>query len=485
MKYSFISYGSSNITPGAPADYDLFTRDGRVAVTKGEPLSPAIAGLLRSHSLFRLCADLSVQTDVYRNSKLFESKDYLAAELAVEESLHSLERHEGIDLRALQRHDPYTFRHSLNVGRLSYLIGKHINLPDLVLEQIVLGALLHDIGKLTVPADLLKKTGRLLPEEYVLIKTHPINGFLKLQEVDLPAEVTRIVQQHHERWNGQGYPLGLQGEQIHLYAQIVGIADVFDALTSARSYRPAIPPYHALEIIIKLRDRDFSPNIVSCLLDAVTLYPPNCLIHLNTGELGKVVSYDKNFPTRPRVLVNSESSPDNPLVLDLQHDAEHFIQVIEYTGERNLKILIVDDEQECANALADAIAPAGHQCRVFCSSAQALNQYNVIWPDLVITDVRMPEMDGLTLLKSIRDIDGTARVVLNTGYGDMITVIEAINAGAYGFFLKPVEIPEVMKLLQKAQADLDSLHSRQIIKEALLDENIQLKQQLEQLTTAN
>ena len=485
MKYSFISYGSSNITPGAPADYDLFTRDGRVAVTKGEPLSPSIAGLLRSHSLFRLCADLSVQTDVYRNSKLFEGKDYLSAELAVEETLHSLERFEGIDLRALQRHDPYTFRHSLNVGRLSYLIGKHINLPDLVLEQIVLGALLHDIGKLTVPADLLKKTGRLLPEEYVLIKTHPINGFLKLQEVDLPAEVTRIVQQHHERWNGQGYPLGLQGEQIHLYAQIVGIADVFDALTSARSYRPAIPPYHALEIIIKLRDRDFSPNIVSCLLDAVTLYPPNCLIHLNTGELGKVVSYDKNFPTRPRVFVNSESSPENPLILDLQHDAEHFIQVIEYTGERNLKILIVDDEQECANALADAIAPAGHQCRVFCSSSQALKQYNVIWPDLVITDVRMPEMDGLTLLKNIRDIDGTARVVLNTGYGDMITVIEAINAGAYGFFLKPVEIPEVMKLLQKAQADLDSLHSRQIIKEALLDENIQLKQQLEQLTTAN
>ena len=474
MKYSFISYGSSNITPGATADYDLFTRDGRVAVTKGEPLSPSIAGLLRSHSLFRLCADLSVQTDVYRNSKLFEGKDYLSAELAVEETLHSLERFEGIDLRALQRHDPYTFRHSLNVGRLSYLIGKHMNLSDLALEQIVLGALLHDIGKLTVPADLLKKPGRLLPEEYVLIKTHPIKGFLKLQEVDLPTEATRIVQQHHERWNGQGYPLGLQGEQIHPYAQIVGIADVFDALTSARSYRPAIPPYHALEIIIKLGERDFSANIVSCLLDAVTLYPPNCLIHLNTGELGKVVSYNKQFPTRPRVLVNSESSPDNPLVLDLQHDAEHFIQVIEYTGERNLKILIVDDEQECANALADAIAPAGHQCRVFCSSAQALKQYNVIWPDLVITDVRMPEMDGLTLLKNIRDIDGTARVILNTGYSDMITVIEAINAGAYGFFLKPVEIPEVMKLLQKAQADLDSLHSRQVIKEALLDENIQL-----------
>ena len=485
MKYSFISYGSSNITPGATADYDLFTRDGRVAVTKGEPLSPSIAGLLRSHSLFRLCADLSVQTDVYRNSKLFEGKDYLSAELAVEETLHSLERFEGIDLRALQRHDPYTFRHSLNVGRLSYLIGKCLCLPDSSLEQIVLGALLHDIGKLTIPADLLKKTGRLLPEEYVLIKTHPINGFLKLQEVDLPTEVTRIVQQHHERWNGQGYPLGLQGEQIHPYAQIVGIADVFDALTSARSYRPAIPPYHALEIITKLGERDFSPNIVSCLLDAVTLYPTNCLIHLNTGELGKVVSYDKQFPTRPRVLVNSESSPNNPLILDLQHDTDHFIQVIEYTGERSLKILIVDDEQECANALADAIAPAGHQCRVFCSSAQALKQYNVIWPDLVITDVRMPEMDGLTLLKNIRDIDSTARVVLNTGFGDMITVIEAINAGAYGFFLKPVEIPEVMKLLQKAQTDLDSLHSRQIIKEALLDENIQLKQQLEQLTTAN
>ena len=96
----------------------------------------------------------------------------------------------------------------------------------------------------------------------------------------------------------------------------------------------------------------------------------------------------------------------------------------------------------------------------------------------------MPQLDGLSLLKKIRDIDINARVVLNTGYGDMITVIEAINAGAYGFFLKPVEIPEVMKLLQKAQADLDSLHSRQIIKEALLDENKQLKQQLDQLTAA-
>jgi putative nucleotidyltransferase with HDIG domain len=136
-------------------------------------------------------------------------------------------------------HDEYTFKHSLNVTVYSLILAMADHYSERQLLEIGLGAILHDVGKLSVPKEIIQKPGKLTDEEFDVIKAHTTNGFnilRKIHEVSLPA--AHCAYQHHERFNGCGYPRGLKGEEIHQYARIMAVADVFDALTSERSYRP-------------------------------------------------------------------------------------------------------------------------------------------------------------------------------------------------------------------------------------------------------
>jgi PAS domain S-box-containing protein/putative nucleotidyltransferase with HDIG domain len=146
----------------------------------------------------------------------------------------------------VESRDPYTVGHQFRVSDLSVAIAKYLKLDNEIIEGIRIASLLHDIGKFKVPLELLIKPGKLMPEEFGLIKLHPLWGFNILKTINFKQDVPRFVLEHHERLDGSGYPYGLKNKQISLEAKIIAVADVVEAMTSNRTYRPALEMQKAL-----------------------------------------------------------------------------------------------------------------------------------------------------------------------------------------------------------------------------------------------
>jgi putative nucleotidyltransferase with HDIG domain len=170
---------------------------------------------------------------------------------------------------ALDARDPYTAGHSERVSVLSVAIGRGLGLPDEELEVLRLGALLHDIGKIGVPDRVLMKPGALTVEEFAAIKQHPVLGARILKSVPFLSRHIPIVELHHERPDGLGYPLGLRGDDIPIAARIVHVADAYDAITSARAYRAARPSSEALRELWRCAGTEFHAEIVGALASAL------------------------------------------------------------------------------------------------------------------------------------------------------------------------------------------------------------------------
>ncbi len=170
---------------------------------------------------------------------------------------------------AIDAKDQYTHQHILRVQRYAVATGEVMGLSGVDMEGLTTGALLHDIGKLGVPEYVLLKPGRLTDEEFAKIKQHPEIGAAILDPVEFPWPVLPVVKYHHEKWDGTGYPEGLKGEDIPLTARILAVADVYDALTSSRSYRSAWPHEKAIATIKKDSGTHFDPKIVEAFLKVI------------------------------------------------------------------------------------------------------------------------------------------------------------------------------------------------------------------------
>ncbi|HEY3332849.1 MAG TPA: diguanylate cyclase [Capsulimonadaceae bacterium] len=170
---------------------------------------------------------------------------------------------------AIDAKDQYTHQHILRVQRYAVAIAKHMGLTGNELEGVNTGALLHDIGKLGVPEYVLLKPGRLTDDEFDKIKKHPEIGAAILDPVEFPWPVLPVVRHHHEKWDGTGYPDGLAGENIPLTARIMAVADVYDALTSSRSYRNAWTHERAVSVITKDAGTHFDPVVVAAFLEVI------------------------------------------------------------------------------------------------------------------------------------------------------------------------------------------------------------------------
>jgi PAS domain S-box-containing protein len=166
----------------------------------------------------------------------------------------------------LEKRDPYTAGHQKRMTKLACAIAEEISLPKDKIEGLYIAGIIHDIGKINVPTEILSKPGRLSEIEFSLIQTHPQVGSDILKEMELPGEVSSIVLQHHERMDGSGYPSGLSGEAILLEARILAVADVVEAMASHRPYRPALGLDKALEEITKNKAKLYDPEVVDVCL---------------------------------------------------------------------------------------------------------------------------------------------------------------------------------------------------------------------------
>lgn len=171
-------------------------------------------------------------------------------------------------LSALCAHDPYTYRHSLRTVRLSLLLGRACGISPPALHILGFGAAVHDVGKILVPGEVLHKVGKLNEGEWELIRRHPTDGARLILSLSPPPGVQRVVAEHHERWDGQGYPSGLRGEEIDLNARVVAVADAFDAMTSERAYRPAAGVEEATAELERCAGTQFDPEVVLSFLRA-------------------------------------------------------------------------------------------------------------------------------------------------------------------------------------------------------------------------
>ncbi len=170
----------------------------------------------------------------------------------------------------VERKDPYTAGHQRRVAKLACAIGREMGLPAEQIPAIRVAAMLHDLGKIFVPAEILNKPGRLTESELALIKTHPSTDFEILKAIDFSCPVADIVAQHHERLNGSGYPSGLRGDEILVEAQVLGVADVVEAMSSSRPYRPALSLDEALKEIVSKKGILYHADAVDACVRLLT-----------------------------------------------------------------------------------------------------------------------------------------------------------------------------------------------------------------------
>lgn len=220
------------------------------------------------------------------------------------ELMKALEENDAlaVDVGALKVSDEYTFKHSVDVASMGMIIAKNRGLSTKEVQQIGVSGLLHDLGKSRIPNEILNKPGRLTEEEFEVMKTHPVLGYNMIKDKPELSTATKLgVLQHHEKMNGNGYPLKLQGDQITPFTRILSVADIYDALVTERPYKDAFSPRDAVEMIMAMTG-DLDIHMIQSFLNSVILYPVDSIIKLSTGEFAKIVQNIPGYPTRPTVI---------------------------------------------------------------------------------------------------------------------------------------------------------------------------------------
>lgn len=233
-----------------------------------------------------------------------------------------------IDLKCF---DNYTYLHSVNVAVLSIVTGIAMGLDKLTLSRLGLSAILHDIGKVFISKKIVNKPDVLTTEEFEEMKRHSQLGFTYTKEkFKLPTASYMGIIDHHEKYNGSGYPEGKQGERISLFGRIIALADIYDALTSERPYRKAMSPSESIEYVMGNLGTIFDPVLTSIFLRKIAPYPVGTLVKLSNSCTAIVLENYETNSLRPRVRVIRKGTEDvAPVELDLANDFSLLNVVIE------------------------------------------------------------------------------------------------------------------------------------------------------------
>lgn len=208
----------------------------------------------------------------------------------------------AVDIDALKVSDEYTFKHSVDVASIAMVIAKQSKMTEKEICRMGVAGLLHDLGKSKIPTEILNKPARLTDEEFEVMKSHPVRGYNMLKNKSgLAPEILLGVLQHHEKIDGNGYPLGLSEGKISPYAKILAVADIYDALVTERPYKKGFSPRDAVEMIMAMTG-ELDVEVIKMFLSSVILYPVDSVVKLSNGETARVVENNQNYPTRPKVV---------------------------------------------------------------------------------------------------------------------------------------------------------------------------------------
>lgn len=224
-----------------------------------------------------------------------------------------------INMNYMWTHHEYTYFHCVNVGILAVSIGIKLDLCREELINLGTAGILHDIGKKDIPVEILDKPGKLSDEEYDMIKLHPEYGYYILADADSLSSATKIgVLEHHERYDGSGYPRGLKGDEITLFGRILAVADTFDAMTSDRTYRNAYSPSEAVEFLMGTGNHLYDSKVIHAFIRCVTVYPVGTCVELSDGTQGIILKNYSDNVLRPLVrnIITKE-------IIDLKNDPKY------------------------------------------------------------------------------------------------------------------------------------------------------------------
>ena len=330
------------LAPGMKLARSVFNPDGRVLISAGATISPLIVNKLSEKGL----ASVFVQTNQNSSEDIVSEKAFAMVLGGFYQLEQSIRANKGLEWDSVKEpmsalidevmarkdhlyghtdiriHDAYISGHSVNVAIISAMIGLTLGYNALKIRDLALGALFHDLGMLTLPQTILAKRGPLSPAEQRQMEEHPVLGFQLLRgRRDITAVVANVAYQHHERLNGSGYPRNLNEEKILELSRIVAVADVYDAMTSERVYRPALSSSQALSYLRTNAGFLFDPKIVAALIKNIAEYPIGCRARLNNGKVIEVTRLNSVDGRRPYVFC----LPDGPEI-DLMTKPELWIQ---------------------------------------------------------------------------------------------------------------------------------------------------------------
>ena len=208
-------------------------------------------------------------------------------------------------LHNMRNYDDLTYAHSLNVALICNVLAGWMRLSEEDIQTATLAGLLHDMGKMKIPDNIIKKPAKLTANEYNIVKTHAIEGYNLLKNCNVNEHVKNAALMHHERFDGTGYPLGLANEKIDPFARIVAVADVYEAMTSARVYRGPLCPFKVLAIFVSEGLAKYDPTVILPFMkNIVDTYMGN-RVRLSTGVEGEIIYFNPQDPSRPTIKCGS------------------------------------------------------------------------------------------------------------------------------------------------------------------------------------
>ena len=316
-----------NITDDMVLAQNIKDEFGRVLITKGAKLSRQKKKKLENFDIAGVYIDDEWSADIFiepvvdetlakKSIKALKEMNLDAVSNCAAEIVDKLMGADDYmhDMETIKAYDENTFEHCINVAIAAVTMGIGLGYNYYRLKNLAVGSLMHDIGKQLVPVDIITKKGRLTDDETAVVKEHPTYGYSILsRDINAYSSTREIVHQHHENWDGSGYPRGLKGEEIYELAMVTHVCDVFDALISKRSYKEAFTYHTAIEILKDGTDTMFQPEFVEAFFKYVPVYHKGSEVQLTNGDTALVYKNNRGDMLEPMVKLR------NGTVIDLRN----------------------------------------------------------------------------------------------------------------------------------------------------------------------